>query len=114
MKKPTLTEQLLLICILIVFIVIISLGVILPRTLLPVYEDNLYNYLNESLNIIDKFSERKINSEIAYIYIDSEKNTFVSSNIDDVIKNNDVNKIIELINNKNGKINYNNKSYYYS
>ena len=72
MKKPTLTEQLLLICILIVFIVIISLGVILPRTLLPVYEENLYNHLNESLNIIDTLTKRKINSEIAYIYIDSD------------------------------------------
>lgn len=114
MKKPTLTEQLLLICILIVFIVIISLGVILPRTLLPVYEDNLYNYLNESLNIIDKFSERKINSEIAYIYIDSDNNTFVSNNTFDVIKFDDVSDIIKLINGTNGKISYKNKVYYYT
>ena len=97
MKKPTLTEQLLLICILIVFIVIISLGVILPRTLLPVYEENLYNHLNESLNIIDTLTKRKINSEIAYIYIDSDNNTFVSSNIEDVIKSDDVDDIMKLI-----------------
>ena len=97
MKKPTLTEQLLLICILIVFIVIISLGVILPRTLLPVYEENLYNHLNESLNIIDTLTKRKINSEIAYIYIDSDNNTFVSSNIEDVIKQRSItNKAILL------------------
>ena len=109
MKKPTLTEQLLLICILIVVIVIISLGVILPRTLLPVYEENLYNYLNESLNIIDKLSERKINSEIAYIYIDSDNNTFISN-----IKFDDVNDVIKLISDSNGKISYKNKSYYYT
>ena len=114
MKKPTLTEQLLLICILIVVIVIISLGVILPRTLLPVYEENLYNYLNESLNIIDKFSERKINSEIAYIYIDSDNNTFISNNTFDVIKFDDVNDVIKLISDSNGKISYKNKSYYYT
>lgn len=114
MKKPTLAEQLLLICILIIFIVIISLGVILPNTLLPVYEENLYNYLNESLNIIDKLSERKINSEIAYIYIDSDNNTFVSNNIEDVIKYNNINDIVKLIQNKNGKIDYKNKIYYYT
>lgn len=114
MKKPTLTEQLLLICILIVVIVIISLGVILPRTLLPVYEENLYNYLNESLNIIDKLSERKINSEIAYIYIDSDNNTFISNNTFDVIKFDDVNDVIKLISDSNGKISYKNKSYYYT
>lgn len=114
MKKPTLTEQLLLICILIVVIVIISLVVILPRTLLPVYEENLYNYLNESLNIIDKLSERKINSEIAYIYIDSDNNTFISNNTFDVIKFDDVNDVIKLISDSNGKISYKNKSYYYT
>lgn len=114
MKKPTLTEQLLLICILIVVIVIISLGVILPITLLPVYEENLYNYLNESLNIIDKLSERKINSEIAYIYIDSDNNTFISNNTFDVIKFDDVNDVIKLISDSNGKISYKNKSYYYT
>ena len=104
MKKPTLTEQLLLICILIVFIVIISLGVILPRTLLPVYEENLYNHLNESLNIIDTLTKRKINSEIAYIYIDSDNNTFVSSNIEDVIKSDDVDDIMKLITNSKAQI----------
>ena len=54
MKKPTLTEQLLLICVSIIFIVIISLGIVLPRTLLPVYEENLYNYLNQSLSLLEK------------------------------------------------------------
>ena len=48
MRKPNLTEQLLFICIVIVVIMIISLGIILPRNLLPIYEDNLYNYLGES------------------------------------------------------------------
>ena len=49
MRKPNLTEQLLFICIVIVAIIVISLGIILPRTLLPIYEDNLYNYLRDTL-----------------------------------------------------------------
>ena len=47
MKKLTLTEQFLFICVSIIVIVIISLGMVLPKTLLPVYEENLYNYLNQ-------------------------------------------------------------------
>ena len=85
MKKPTLTEQLLLICVSIIFIVIISLGIVLPRTLLPVYEENLYNYLNQSLSLLEKVDNNKINSEIAYIYIDSDNNVFVSNNLSSVI-----------------------------
>ena len=84
----------------------------LPRTLLPVYEENLYNHLNESLNIIDTLTKRKINSEIAYIYIDSDNNTFVSSNIEDVIKSDDVDDIMKLITNSKGKFTYKNKIYY--
>ena len=82
-------------------------------TLLPVYEENLYNHLNESLNIIDTLTKRKINSEIAYIYIDSDNNTFVSSNIEDVIKCDDVDDIMKLITNSKGKFTYKNKIYYY-
>ena len=63
MRKPNLTEQLLFICIVIVVIMIISLGIILPRNLLPIYEDNLYNYLGESLNILDSPENSKINKE---------------------------------------------------
>lgn len=53
MKKLTLTEQFLFICVSIIVIVIISLGMVLPKTLLPVYEENLYNYLNQSLNLLE-------------------------------------------------------------
>ena len=73
MKKPTLTEQLLLICVSIIFIVIISLGIVLPRTLLPVYEENLYNYLNQSLSLLEKVDNNKINSEINTITANIEE-----------------------------------------
>lgn len=52
-EKLTLTEQFLFICVSIIVIVIISLGMVLPKTLLPVYEENLYNYLNQSLNLLE-------------------------------------------------------------
>ena len=65
MKKPTLTEQLLLICALIIIIVIVSLGIILPKTLLPTYEENLYNYLKQSLTLLEKPENNQIDSDIA-------------------------------------------------
>ena len=113
MRKPTLTEQLLLICVSIILIVIISLGLILPKTLLPVYEENLYNYLNLSLNLLEKPENNKINSEIAYIYIDNLSNVFVSENLKEVINIETSEQILENINDKHGKFIHKKKQYYY-
>lgn len=113
MKKLTLTEQFLFICIAIIVIVIISLGMVLPRTLLPVYEENLYNYLNQSLNLLEKPENNRVDSEIAYIYIDDNKNVFVSSNLSDVINVKNVNDILDNINNHEGKFITLKKVYYY-
>ena len=113
MKKLTLTEQFLFICIDIIVIVIISLGMVLPRTLLPVYEENLYNYLNQSLNLLEKPENNRVDSEIAYIYIDDDKNVFVSSNLSDVINVKNVNDILDNINNHEGKFITLKKVYYY-
>ena len=113
MKKLTLTEQFLFICIAIIVIVIISLGMVLPRTLLPVYEENLYNYLNQSLNLLEKPENNRVDSEIAYIYIDDDKNVFVSSNLSEVINVKNVNDILDNINNHEGKFITLKKVYYY-
>mgnify|MGYP004457255785 CR=1 FL=1 len=113
MRKPNLTEQLLFICIVIVVIIIISLGIILPRNLLPIYEDNLYNYLGESLNILDSPENSKINSEVAYIYVNNE-NIYISNNLNKVIGLDSHKEILSKINKEEGKFLYNKKVYYYS
>lgn len=113
MRKPNLTEQLLFICIVIVVIIIISLGIILPRNLLPIYEDNLYNYLGESLNILDSPENSKINSEVAYIYVNNE-NIYISNNLNKVIGLDYPKEILSKINKEEGKFLYNKKVYYYS
>lgn len=113
MRKPNLTEQLLFICIVIVIIIIISLGIILPRNLLPIYEDNLYNYLGESLNILDSPENSKINSEVAYIYVNNE-NIYISNNLNKVIGLDSPKEILSKINKEEGKFLYNKKVYYYS
>lgn len=113
MRKPNLTEQLLFICIVIVVIMIISLGIILPRNLLPIYEDNLYNYLGESLNILDSPENSKINSEVAYIYVNNE-NIYISNNLNKVIGLDSPKEILSKMNKEEGKFLYNKKVYYYS
>ena len=113
MRKPNLTEQLLFICIVIVVIMIISLGIILPRNLLPIYEDNLYNYLGESLNILDSPENSKINSEVAYIYVNNE-NIYISNNLNKVLGLDSPKEILSKINKEEGKVRYNKKVYYYS
>lgn len=113
MKKLTLTEQFLLICVSIIIIVIISLGMVLPKTLLPVYEENLYNYLNQSLNLLEKPENNRVDSEVAYIYIDNDKNIYISNNLSDVINIKSTSEILKNINDSEGKIVRGKKVYYY-
>ena len=58
-QKRSLTEQLLYLSIIIISIVVISLGIILPKTLLPIYEENLYNYLKQPLSYIEDLDTAK-------------------------------------------------------
>lgn len=115
-NKFSLTEQLLYICILIVSILVISLGIILPKTLLPIYEENLYNYLKQPLDYIENVEtiNNKINTEIAFIYINDNIDTIsISKNLNTLLDINNLDKIVKKIDNKYGKIKYNTKTYYY-
>lgn len=117
MKKPTLTEQLLLICVLIVVIVIISLGLILPKTLLPIYEENLYNYLTQSLTLIERPDSvsGKINSEIAYIYIVGDGDSvLISNNLTSVVNMKDTEEILSKIEGNFGNFTNKRNTYYYA
>ena len=113
MRKPTLQEQLLLICALIIIIVIISLGKILPEALLPTYEDNLYNYLSQSLTLLEKPENNKIDSDVAYVFIDND-NILISKNLKEVINIESAEKLLTNITSNYGNFKYKNKVYYYS
>jgi len=115
MRKPTLTEQLLLICVSIVFIIIISLGLILPKTLLPIYEENIYNSLKQPLEFIgDNITSNKINSEIAYIYISVDNSIMVSDNLSKIINIKNIEDLLNKINSDYGKFNFKLNTYYYN
>lgn len=116
MKKISLTNQLIFICILIVGIIFITLGIILPKELLPIYEENIYNKLKQPLifvNDSEDINKEDINSEtdIAYIYIINDS-ILTSYNINNVVSDYS-NDILKYITNKNGKFIYKNKIYYY-
>ena len=116
--RKNLTEQLFVICIIIVSIMIISLGLILPNMLLPIYENNVYNYLRGPLSFVwneEDIVNSDINSRIAYIYISANNMISISDNLIDIINIKDVNKLISKLDltTENGKILYKRNTYYY-
>ena len=111
--KNNLSKQLLILVGVAFVLMFVSLGAILPRILIPVAEDNIYNYLREPLKIYDTDVDNKLlDTEIAYLYL-SEDTIATSRNINDVIKYKDINDIIEKMNESYGKFIYNHKTYYY-
>ena len=116
MKEVSLTNQLISICILIVGIICITLGIILPKELLPIYEENIYNKLKQPLILVNNsedINKEDINNEtdIAYIYIINDT-ILTSYNINNVIPNYS-NNILKNITDNYGKFTYKNHTYYY-
>ena len=116
MKEVSLTNQLIFICILIVGIICITLGIILPKELLPIYEENIYNKLKQPLifvNDSEDINKEDINNEtdIAYIYIINDS-IRTSYNINNVMPEYS-NEILNYITDKQGKFTYKNNTYYY-
>ena len=87
---------------------------VLPKTLLPVYEDNLYNYLSQSLNLLEKPENNRVDSEVAYIYVDNDKNVYVSNNLYEVVKVKSVKNILNDITDDEGKFIRGKNVYYYN
>ncbi len=111
--KNNLSKQLLFVVGIAFLLLFISLGAILPRLLIPVAESNIYNYLKEPLRVYDQTSVNKLkDTEIAYIYI-AEDSIATSVNINDVIDEKNLNKILMEMTKSYGKIIYKHKAYYY-
>lgn len=116
--KNNLTEQLFIVCMIILGIMITSLGIILPNMLIPIYETNVYNYLRQPLNFVqneEDITNNEINTEVAYIYIRSNNTISISANLESII---DISKIDKLLSKldlttENGKFNYKRNTYYY-
>ncbi len=110
----TLREQLLVLTVVIIIVLIISLGVILPKQLVPIYEKNIYSYLKQPLNLIENdINSTSIDSEAAYLYINSNNEIVISHNFYDLIDI-DIENFLDKIDYNYGKFRYKNKTYYYN
>ena len=99
--NKNLTEQLFIVCIIIISIMVIALGIVLPNMLIPVYETNVFNYLRQPLTFVqneEDIIDKNINSEIAYIYISNNNTISTSTNLNEVININDISKLISKLN----------------
>ena len=111
--KNSLAKQLLIIVAITFFFLFLSLGIILPRLLMPIAESNLYNYLSEPLKIYNTTVDNELsNSEIAFLYI-SDNKIEASGNIGDVIKYDNLHNLVNKMTNPYGKFIHNHKTYYY-
>lgn len=111
--KSKLSRQLLLVVSIALTIILISLGIVLPQTLYPIYESNLYEYLKQPLELVnEKVEDNPISNEIGYLYIYNDIIS-VSDNMSSIINIDDVYTLTKYFTSKYGKFFYKNKIYYY-
>ena len=111
--KHNLYRQLIVIVLVIFALVYISMAVILPKTLIPIYEKNIYFNLQLPLDVIHgNIDDSTLKNDVAYIYV-RDNMIASSSNLSKVIKLS-TNKILEKINKQYGKFNYHGATYYYN
>ena len=111
MIKTTLYRQLISLAVIICGIIFISLGLLLPKLLLPIYEKNIYQYLKQPLELIESNVDQADFEDVAYLYVVDGK-IIVSENLKDIIDI-DTKQILDKVNNEYGKFTYLGKTYYY-
>lgn len=111
--KQNLYRQIVTIVFVMFALIYISISVILPKALIPIYEKNIYLYLKTPLDVVkDDLNTNEINSSVAYLYI-KNGNITTSNNLNQVIHLTP-GQILQKINNNFGKFNYQSKTYYYN
>lgn len=110
--KNKLGHQLIVILVIIFDIVLVTVGILLPNHLTPIYESSVYNALKNPLDIIENNPEGKnISNEIAYLYI-VDGNIYTSSNYSKIVKL-DKKELLSKINSEYGNFVHKKKTYYY-
>lgn len=111
--KYNLYRQLIGIVLVVFALVYISIAIILPKTLIPIYEKNIYFNLRLPLDVVQhNISDTDLENDVAYIFVKDNVITS-SSNLSKVIKL-PTSQILEKINNEYGKFNYRSNTYYYN
>ena len=112
--KNKLSRQLIWLVGLTFVVLFILLGIVLPKLILPVAENNVYSYLSEPLKLVnnDNFDSKLLDTEIAYIYVVGN-NVASTSNLKDIIKVDNLGILLDKMTDSYGKFTYNHKNYYY-
>ena len=112
--KFNLSKQLITITLLSLLIMIVSVSMILPVSLEPFFEQTVYSYLKQPLQMFEReTSINNKNQEVAYIIYDKE-NAYISSNYKKILKIDDYSKILKYMTENQGSFTYKSKKYYYS
>ncbi len=111
--KHNLYRQIITIVLIMFAIIYVSVAIILPKVLAPIYEKNIYLNLKTPLNVIQhNLSDNEIDDDIAYIYI--KNGTLEKSNNLESIIDLKAEQILEKIKDNYGKFTYHGKTYYYN
>ena len=108
--KINLSKQLLIITFFSLFLMILLLVFVLPKSLEPYFEDTLYNYLSKPLEVIKNDNETREVNNIVYI---NEKNGSIniSPNYKEILGIENYEEILKYLNDNKGKFKYNSKVY---
>ena len=104
--KDNLARQLVSIVLLIVVILFIGLGWFLARSLLPLYEQLVYQNLKEPLELVnDEMNSNTMTTDIAYLYVSNKSRLISSDNLSSIINLN-AKQVLDRIDSKFGKFSY--------
>ena len=105
-------RQLILILVIIFDIVLVTVGILLPKSLTPVYESSMYNALKVPLDVISSDLEgSNISNEIAYLYIVDGK-IYTSNNYNKIVYI-DKNELLKNLSEEYGHFRSGKRTYYY-
>ncbi len=113
-SENKLSKQLIWLIGLAFILLFILLGLVLPKMIIPVAENNLYVYLSEPLKLVNtgNMDYKILDTEIAYIYVSGNETT-ATNNLRDIIEVDSLNTLLDKITDNYGKFTYNHKNYYY-
>ena len=112
--KNKLSKQLFWLIGLAFVLLFILLGLVLPKMIIPVAENNVYAYLREPLKLVNNgnFDYKLLDTEIAYIYVVGNE-VASTNNLKDIIKVDSLDTLLAKMPDTYGKFTYNHKNYYY-
>ena len=114
-NRIPLSNQLVLISFIVFIILTLSLTIFLPKSLLPYFEETVYNFLNQPFKYFNNtISEKNFTDNIVYIQVNIDnKNILVSENAKNVLKTNEFESVLSLINYEKGTFKIHNNKFYY-